>query len=378
MFEIMGKNMNIINSKALALRKKVRSAHRKIKFVGTLYLLGTIALLGLTALVAVMQIIGVDGQLVSVDVLRVWELLKWQKPLQVLPLKAFIVACLYVLLLATLLCNVIRCLSKMRGLYCEKVTRENGFNENFVYLQTIGKIFSGSLAMLCNVYLLAFLLAGKDGFEWQFSGLITLGVGLVFHFLCGLTGGKVRLFSYDVSKADYVEHKREIGRVAPFFRNLLQLCIMAGVSVLLWKINVFPVVFSEIVINGFDGVLADKDLLIECGLQLLMTLFVFALIAHATSDREFDRDGKEAQGAKRFRGYSLLLFLVAIGYTVWTFIADGKVLLPTLLAVLALAGLLVDCFVEIKATSDEDALTGKKKKVRTGVIFDTVSYEGRI
>lgn len=370
--------MNITNSKALALRKKVRSAHRKMKFVGTLYLLGAIALLGATSIVAVMQIVGVDGQLVSVDVLRVWKLLKWQKPLQVLSLTALIVACLYVLLLATLLCNVIRCLSKMRGLYCEKVTRENGFNENFVYLQAIGKIFSGSLAMLCNVYLLAFLLSGKDGFEWQFSGLITLGVGLTFHFFCGLTGGKVRLFSYDISKADYVEHKREIGRVAPFFRNLLQLCIMAGVSVLLWEINVFPVALSELICNGFDGVLADKDLLIECGLQLVMTVLAFALIAHATSNREFDCEGKEAQGAKHFRGYSLLLFLVAIGYIVWTFIADGKVLMPTLLAVLALAGLLVDFFLESKATSDEDVLTGKKKKVRTGVIFDTVSYEGRM
>ena len=33
--------------------------------------------------------------------------------------------------------------------------------------------------------------------------------------------------------------------------------------------------------------------------------------------------------------------------------------------------------VGVKKTPEEDILTGKKKKVKTGVIFDTVSYEGR-
>ncbi|MBR2376003.1 MAG: hypothetical protein IKA88_06915 [Clostridia bacterium] len=370
--------MQITNSKAVALRKKVRSAHRKMKIVGTLYLLGVIALPILAALFAFVKIDVADGKNVALDVFHVWDLLKWQKPLQTLPLTGFVAACIYALLLSTLLINLFRCFAQRGGLYRERVTREHGFNENFVHLKRIGRIFSGSFASVCNLYALIFLVCGKDYAEMQILGAATLGVGLVFHFWCGLMGGKVSLFSYDVSKADYVEHKREIGRIAPFFRNLLQLCIMAAVWFLLLERNSFPVAIATFVAGGLDGVLENKTLLIDCGLQVLMMLLTFALVSHATSDREFDQAGKQAKGAKKFRGYSVLLFLVAIGATVWALIDGGKIWIPAVLSALALAGFLIDFFVDMKATSDEDALTGKKKKVRTGVIFDTVSYEGRI
>ncbi len=376
--------MEIINAKALALGKKVRTAHRKMKIVGAIYLVATIVLAVMAALFPVMEIKrkGNPSDTVQLGVMTCWNIFSW-KEVGLSEVLSLLSVLLYVIMLIAVIANVVRIVTKIGSVFSEKVNQGAGFNMNFYALKKVDRVYSGSLSVIVIFHFLIGLICGGENIAVLSGAYMVLGVGLFFHFLCGVMGGKLSLFAYDESVRDIIELKRENGRSAAFFRNLLQICIVFAAIKVFFEINVIHSFLLGVL--GEENTGMNMSELIKLVLQVVMVVWLIVMANHSLSATEFKMfnvefklTGKKSSGMKRFHIFALLLMLSSIGFTVINMISGGEISIIALaMPLLALAGFLIDIFIGVKKTPEEDILTGKKKKVKTGVIFDTVSYEGR-
>lgn len=222
----------------------------------------------------------------------------------------FTVSFLYAIMLIVLALNVLRGLLKFRGLFRKKASRKYGFNLNAVQMHGMGGVFSNVFASVLAFHFLFAVLCPQVKGTPLF--LIVTAFGTLIHFLCGLRGGKASIFEVD-EYGKMVERKREIGRVAPFFRNFFQLL---STFVMMWLFlrtcrldgmiaSFFQEDTWEVYVRNNFFTFASMFLQVLTGLSLI------ALLKHATGIVEYDIDGTQAAGMKNFRVFAFFVMLTS-------------------------------------------------------------------
>ncbi len=328
--------------KTVSVKKRIAKAHSKAEFVGILYLIATVFLAAMAFLPLVY-----GTSVGSMWVKNFWkpflELKNIKTSETAVILNAF-VALVYALLLLTVVINVLKSLSKLGRLFKKRASRLNGFNRNVIAMEEMGKIFSGTYCVFIAFPFMIHLVSGA-GFANLFY--ISVAVGLIFHFWCGLVGGNVSLFTVGDNP---VEEKRTLGRVAPFFRNIAQLVFVGLIMYFISESNLMLNAVKWLENNAFSELFKSKMDVLIYGvlplLQLLVCIWTLVLLKHATATTEFDREGMEASGMRNFRVFSIITFITAAVFFALLFVAKGKqdFIAPTMstlyLAIVALAAII--------------------------------------
>ncbi|MBO5239846.1 MAG: hypothetical protein J6B56_00300 [Clostridia bacterium] len=339
------------STNAAALRKRVRKVHSKAGFAGTLYLLGALAL----AVLAFLPALNIGGE-------DLW-VLTFYAPLQdalggELNWIGLITAALYLWVLLVVVINFFRCFSKLGWLTRRSSRYVNGYNRNMRAMEDMGKRFSGSLAAIVNLSLLIYVLQPNvSDVTITNYAYITLGVGLVVHFFAGLIAGKVSWFDVQGSGGNVEEVKRECGIFVYFFRNLVQLAAIAGILYFFVpQCTIGKTIESWLGgVNPIEGDLVKN--LLPVALQVLIVLFTFVLVKHATAATEFNRLGMEGKGMKNYRVFSFFVFLAAGGaFAVDYFLVQPDPITYEIVYVAAIAfgAFLVDCIFKTRAKKEAE------------------------
>ncbi|MBE5751621.1 MAG: hypothetical protein E7357_04335 [Clostridiales bacterium] len=345
------------------LRKRIKSVQNRAKFVGILYLLG---LLGIVALTAVMPLM--DGAATTLTAMAFFKPFKTVfaggmaglKNLPVADTFAAFCALLYGLMLLAMLIDVLRSFSKLGWLFKRRASYSNGFNRNMYAMDDIAKRFSGSFALIVITNLLIYMFSG-DGVKITTFGYITLAVGLFIHFVAGLLGGKVTLFT----TGDRVEEEeREHGLLVYFVRNVLQLGVVGVIVYFLLSQSVLVATIAKIldavmVSKAGFGSLEMKEL-IPAAVELVAWLCVFVLVKHATGATEYNRECMHGAGMKNFAVFAFFATLAIGALVALPYLGIGadsglnsKLLIA---AIAAFVGFLLDCIVQSRRRGTYDEL----------------------
>ncbi len=217
---------------------------------------------------------------------------------------------LYLFTLLVLFINVLRAFPHLKNLFKKKVSRVYGLNANIDAMESLGHIFSCSLACLIINHLIIFSICGTEAKLTLFGGMV-LGLACVIHFCCSFAGGKVSVFYIDDEKG-VSECKRPYGRLIPLIRNILQL---TAIGVMAYYVIQYNTIHSAFVIalSGERGVLLENaSSLIPLVLQILTIIWGIVLVAHAVGPTEYSVEGPYAPGRYNFRTFSFLLALTAV------------------------------------------------------------------
>lgn len=360
--------MKRIPSKATLLKKRVRKIQNRAKFVGLLYLLGTI---GLLAIVACMPLLA--GTVIATDA-AVMPVLTFYQPivdlfaggaeafnsLTATQVTELIVVVLFAAMLLTMVLNVLRSIGKLGWLFKRRASYSNGFNRNMYAMDDMAKRFSNSLYTLVVIHLFIYLFSG-DAVQITTNAYIALGAGFGLHFICGLIGGTVTLFS----TGDRVEEEvRENGLFVFFVRNLLQIAAVAAIAYFLLQESVLVAKIQELLklVLEEKKPIAEIDWMsvIPAGIELIAWIFISVLAGHAIADTEFNRDGVVGSGMRNFVVFSFLTALVlAAGIALPMLgigVATATELNQNLLiaAAVALVAFLLDCIIRPRTRDDSD------------------------
>ncbi len=340
-----------LSSENAKLRRQVGQSQSRAKLVGALYLLALVGFLAV-AVFPTMQ-----GGAVSLTATQFFTPIKTAfdggfsglKELSFVDARNAVIALLYGGMLIGLLCNFLRAISKLNWLLKTRDSRINGVNRNMYAMDDISKRFSGSLAAVVLFNLLICILAGNGVYTPTAIGYLVLGVGLAVHFLLGILGGSVVLFTVG-DKPEKID--REKGLFIFLIRNLLQIVALALTlyfllpqSVLSQKLESF---FHTLTSSGFSS-LNYKEYIPVC-VELLAWLFVFVLIKHATADTEYNREGILGSGMHNFRIFSFFVFLATGAMVAFAYMGfympqgvNGKLIA---VAATSLASFILDCVIQ--------------------------------
>lgn len=318
--------MKRIKSPALLLKKRVKQVQGSAKFAGILYLLGSIALLGAAAILRMFDgtcLAPAGADALSPVVLTFYQpivaLLQGGKEAltaitaaQIIDLAVVLV---FAIMLLIMLVNVIRSLGKLGWLFKRRASYVNGFNRNAYAMDDMAKAFSSSFAALIVCNLIIFTLSGgmaqleieNVAFDLNLLGLAPVAVGLVIHFLAGLVGGNVTLFTV----GDHMQEEvRQNGLFIYFVRNVIQIAATAAI--------VYFMLCESVILETLKGVLVaivdnkqafstlDLNSLIPAAAELVASLFVLVMLKHATAETEFNRDGHSGAGMHNFTVFAFL------------------------------------------------------------------------
>ncbi len=294
------------SQRGVYLKKSIARNRGRAKFVGIIYLLATIALAGVACLplmtannapFGVQALIGAFGS-ISKDTFTTAS-----------GIVTLVNAVLYAVLLLALAINVLKAISKLGWLFKRKASRTYGFNRNAYAMEDLGNLFSGSFAAIVSVHFLIAVICGA--FTVSPYMLIVLGAGLLLHFFLGIVGGKIRYYTNE--DGDVVEQKREVGRFAPFFRNLLQVAATFGIMYFFLKMSTVAGVIAPLLEKGSIGnyVTPNFTAWISVLLQIFTMIWVFVLVKHATGTTEYGIEGPYGAGMKNYRVFSFFVFLTA-------------------------------------------------------------------
>lgn len=315
--------MKRIKSKVGLVKKRIRKVQRKAKWTGLFYLIGTIVLAAFGLMFSMVDgsvVSTADGQMPIMFAIDKFSTLSAEgkfaevtkSPLLFVNVVGLVI---YVAMALVLVINVIRSVAKLGWLFKRRASYANGFNRNAYAMDDMSKRFSSSLAWLINANLLLYLVPNTNNAKTvSMMGIVALAIGLVIRILAGLSEGKVTLFT----TGDRVEEeKREFGMGKFFLRSLVQ--IVVGFAVIY--------LFAPIDNIGNNGVLLhlmqetpdtaaafDLTRLAPLAVELIAWVFVMALVKRIVSATEFNRDGMEAAGIKKFKVLSIFtaLFVVVL------------------------------------------------------------------
>ncbi len=350
---------NTLTSRGVYLRKRIAGNRSRAKFVGILYLLAIIALAGAACLPLLVH------DLAPVGVMEFYKVFTSANVKSFKNAEVFTkLACagLYALMLLGVVINVLRALGKLGWLYKKRASKTYGFNRNVYAMEDLGRIFSGSYAVILLTYFLIAALC--DSTNVNNLMLIVLGGGAFLHLFLGFVGGKAGY--YDLENGEVVEQRRLVGRFAPLFRNVLQLAAVFGVMYFFLKVNVLNVEIPALLQkNGISNLTGDMAKLITFAVQAVLVLILFVLVKHATAITEYNIDGANGPGMKNFRVFSFFAFLVAGAGVVYKYLfVKGKVLDKNLLIIAAIA--FVIFFIEVIMRKMPRFPGDKRKKVKKG------------
>lgn len=329
---------NGVSQRYAYMKKRIAKMQRKSKSLGLLYLLATLAL---TALACLPLVVFTDEAIgVKLGVMEFWTVFtQLGEGIQGKEL-SLIVAVIYGLMFFVLVINLLRSICKLGWLFKKKASRLYGFNRNMYAMDDMGRRFSSSFAAIVVAHLLIMLLVAEGSIDTM--AFAVLGVGVFFHFACGIPAGNVSLFNTDNG---VIEQRRELGNFSPFVRNLFQLVIVAAVTFLFIGCaqirSTLDLLLAE---NGVADLMADPMSLITPALHFAILLILIGMIYYATGTIEFDPEGAEAAGRKRFLLLAVLLLLCAGGaFAYGQFVAQTQVHENViLLAVVALVAVIIE------------------------------------
>ena len=306
------------------MKKAIKSAHAKARWVGFFYLIGSIALLALTVL-PLLQI--ANGEEVwspviynfftpIIDVITGAQVIG----LNYFTMKTLFVSLVYALLVVILVINVIASFCKLGWLYKNGASFKYGFNRPEYAMEDLGRLYSFSLASWVISHAVLFVIGATFNPATILFVYIALGVAIVLHLWLGLVGGNISLFN--ITAVDVSEDKRQYGRFSVFVRNLLQLAATGAIIYFMVNVSTLGTVCADIALQRttIEAFLANINLIIACALELLTLIFWVVLAKHATAITEFDRDGKDAAGMKNFAIFSLFIFICMGGLVVWNIV----------------------------------------------------------
>ncbi len=300
--------------KYLHVKHLVKKMQNRAKWVGVLYV---IAMLAITAL-ACFQVITFDGS--EIGVLAFW------KPFKMLAsgndiigtlldnVIVFAIALLYGIMLLTLLANVISAFCHMGWLFKKKASKLYGFNRNMYAMDDIEKKYSSSLKTIICIYFLIAVFATNVEVNLLLAGSL-LGVGVLFHFFCGLLAGHTSLFTVD---GEIIEEKRKVGTFSVFMRNFFQVLATTGVVFFFVKSSGALTSFIETLLaDGIGAALSDPLTLVMPAARLVLLVLFVWMICYVFGTREFDPSGKKVGGRGTFLWLSFITFIVAFGVAVF-------------------------------------------------------------
>lgn len=354
--------MKRTKSKTAYIRKRIKTIQNRAKFVGVFYLLGSLALA-----VAVLCLPLLNGtKLGANDALL--PILTFYQPFMAMFEGGFgnllgninamsaadfgglLSALFYVFLLLAVVFNGLRSFKRLNWLFKRRASYTNGFNRNMYAMDSLGKRFSGSLAAIVIFYLFIYVFSFDGDYPTvTMYGYAVLGGGLLLHFLMGLIGGTVTLFTIGENVA---EEPREFGLFTYFVRNVMQLAAIAGILYFLLPNSVvaakLPVILQS-VIGGNVMAIVNVPVLVEVAAWICLLI----MIKHATAATEFNRDCMDGVGMKNFRIFSFFatVALVAVallpmlGFTV---VAGEKGVNLQLIfaAAVSFVAFLLDCIIK--------------------------------
>lgn len=327
-----------VSQRYVYIRQRVAKMQRRAKVFGFLYLLATIVITALACL----PLIEFNEETIGVKlgVMDFWAVFtQLGEGIQGNEL-SLAVALIYGLMLLVLVINLLRSIFKLGWLFKRKASRVYGFNRNMYAMEDMGTRFSSSFAAIIASHLLMAILVGEG--TLTLMAFAVLGVGVFFHFVCGIPAGNVSLFD---TENGVVEQRREYGNFSPFARNLLQLVVVVAVAYFFVDASqiraTFDLLLSE---NGVADLMAEPMSLITPVLHLLILVILIAMIYYAAGTIEFDIEGPEAPGRKRFLALSVLLLLCAGGAFAYVqFVEQAEANINVILiAVVALVAVIIE------------------------------------
>ncbi len=355
--------MKRMNSKTVQIRKRIKAIQGRAKFVGVLYLLGTI---GLAALAACMPLL--DNTTVTLSVMKFFEPIKELFKGGVKQIKTYSlsqladlgVAVTYAIMLFSMLIDILRSISKLGWLFKRRASYSNGFNRNMYAMDDMGKRFSGVLATLLIFNLVFFMVDSAS--KISLYGYVALAGGLLLHFLCGLIGGSVTLFTMGERVE---EEEREHGLLVYFIRNLIQLVVVAALVYFLCQASVLAVKAREVLGKIWMNKAGIKEIeykgLIPAGVEMVTWLCVFVLAKHATASTEFNRDCMNGAGMRNFAVFSFFTFLLVGALVALPYLNIGVVegasklnVKMVIAASVAFVAFLLDCIIKSRRRGTYD------------------------
>ena len=301
-----------------AMKHRIFKAQGKAKAIGFFYLLATLAI---TAL-ACFPLLAIEGA--QLGVMEFWkpflELSSGFAGKEIV----LAVAVLYALMLLILLINVIRCLCKLSWLFKKKASKLYGFNRNMYAMDDMGKIFAASFKAIVILHMLIVFIVG-GAMQFTLFGYIVLGVGVFFHFVCGIASENVSLFT---TENGITEESRKVGNVAPFIRNLLQIAAVAGMVYFFSQISIIRAAIDALLAeNGLQTALSDYfEYLVYPGVQVLMLACMIGMIAYAFGVKEFDMQGAKASGRGWYLFHCIMQLILTAGWYGFLYFAAGDAL----------------------------------------------------
>ena len=366
--------------------KVIKAVHRKAKFVGILYLLAMIVVVAFSCLTL---LTAKDGSFES-------GVLGFYKPF-VAAFKskegfsfsvAMLSALLYILALVIILIILFKSFSYLKilfkkgklaggvyrsgyNVYAEPETRS--INDNREAMEDIGRSFSAVFTISLVFHFFIYLLCGAA--DVALLGYVAFGVGLFFHFICGVVGAKVSIFQRETSDMRYFYHyrfgkeqrnvaqrsgvsvseasrlferKRELSVSLFFWRNLFQIIFIGILMYALGKYSVISEKFAELLTFDFSNL--DVMALLPMVLQLLLFAWLTVMTAHALNITEYNRQGMDGSGMKNYRIFAVFFFVTAVGLLVLNIVQGqtGTIVNEIIALIVVLAGFIFDNIIRPK------------------------------
>lgn len=377
---VRGRKVRTQSQKYAYIKSRISKAQGKAKGVGLLYLLGLVAIVALACLSLVTYKVSDEADVLTFSVPKLIQVVKTaiaEKALN-LPSYEIVGLVIYAVLLVVLVINLIRAFVKLGWLFKKKASRLYGVNRNMYAMDDMGKIFSASFSWVIVAQVAMMLLYKINSVET--FAYVFLGVGLFFHFVCGLAGGNVSVFSTE--EGSIVEVKREVGRFSPFVRNVLQLVAVAAILYFVVSANWLGEVSGVYMNVGNTHIgKANAEVIWQVALVyvwaciipaicVLIMLLTFGMLRHATGTREFDMEGAATPGRKRFLVCSIFTALMAVAvFAVQKFVQPEAAITESfmnsvwIVGGIALAMTIIELFlVKCPRTKEEKELKKQNKK----------------
>ncbi|MBQ8291511.1 MAG: hypothetical protein IJX88_03250 [Clostridia bacterium] len=359
--------MRRIDSRATLLKRRVKVVQNRAKVAGMIYLLGLLALAALAFCTPFMT-----GTAVTKSGSTALPVLTFYKPLVALfknglaGLKTLsleqifnaVTAVLFLAILLTVAIDLLRGFGKLDWLFKRRASYNNGFNRNMYAMDDLADRFTSSFACILTLNILIYMFAG-EGVKLTLYAYIAVGTGFAVHFLAGVIGGTVTVFS---TGEKIEEQKRDHGLFTYFIRNVFQLAVVAAILYFLTKESVLFVKCKEfidqIVVKkaGFKSVNIKEY--IPAAVEAVLWIFYFAMLRHAVAETEFNRNCLQGAGMKNFAICSFFAALFAGAWVALPYIKIGEATgLNKNLAIVAgvaVVGFLFDCLAKPRQKYDYD------------------------
>lgn len=350
--------MKRVSSKATLLKKRVRIIQNRAKFVGMLYLIGLLALMALVVCMPLLKDTAIAPSGKKLVVLSFYQPfidifkggIKGLKSLSIEKIDNAFVALVFAILLLTMLIDFLRSLGKLGWLFKRRASYINGFNRNMYAMDDLGKRFTWSFVSIIASHVIIYLVTGTA--KLTTYAYVALGLGLGIHFIAGLIGGTVTIFT---TEEQIEEQTRDYGLFVYFVRNVLQLAVVGAVIFFLMKETVLFVkgkeLLERLIFGAKDG---GKGFNVKSYIPAIVELFawiwVLVLMTHALGATEYNRDCSRGAGMANFAVFSLLLTLTVGALVAFPYLKIGTAVATLnknllIVAIVAFGGFLLDCII---------------------------------